>query len=72
MKNDCFTLIDAEGCYGAFCRVRRSYPTLAAARAAAKAGRVRIVTGCHRDEGDKVVAAGVDALLARGDWKVVR
>jgi hypothetical protein len=69
---DRFTLIDAEGCYGDYCYDWRTYPTLAAASAAARSGHARIVTGCTRGEGEKVAAAGVAALIARGDWKVVR
>lgn len=67
-----YTLIDAPGYCGDRVRVWKSYPTLGQARAAAKSGGVRIVTGCHKKDGDYVARAGVEDLISCGAWKVVR
>jgi hypothetical protein len=68
-----YAIIDAPGHHGDTIKVYRTFATLAEAESYRRRHPrgVRVVEGCEREAGCRIARAGVDALLARGDWRVV-
>lgn len=68
-----YAIIDAEGYCGDIVTVWSTHHDEKTARGAKLRGgkSVRLISGCHKQPGDKLPRAAVHDLLARGDWKVV-